>query len=57
MQPTPSSNRLKLFKEVIQVQITLVKGLTWKTQLNKVKALRTFWTCRSSFRKLWGLKP
>jgi hypothetical protein len=39
--------------------VTVDKGLTWKKQLDKVidRAYKSFWTCRGTFKKTWGLKP
>lgn len=48
------SETVQLCTEVIYLGLTLDKGLTWKTQWDKVmnKIYRAFWTCRRTFGKL-----
>jgi hypothetical protein len=58
-EPTLFGKRIQLLSEVKYLGVTLGKGLTWKKQLHKVidKAYKSFWTCRGTFGKTWGLKP
>jgi hypothetical protein len=58
-EPILFGKRIQLSGEVKYVRVILDKRLTWKKQLNKVidKAYKTFWTCRGTFGKTWGLKP
>jgi hypothetical protein len=58
-EPILFSKMIQLSSEVKYLGLTLDKELTWKKQLDTVinKAHKSFWICRGTFWKTWGLKP
>jgi hypothetical protein len=58
-KPVLFNKKIQLSSDVKYLGLTLDKGLTWRTQLDKVinRAYKAFWTCRGMFGKTWGLQP
>jgi hypothetical protein len=58
-EPTLSGYTMQPTTKVKYLGLALGKGMTWKTQMKNAmtKADRTFWTCKGTSGKTWGLKP
>jgi hypothetical protein len=58
-KPTLSGHKLHLSTEFRYLRLILDKRLAWNTLLKKMMN-RVYWafcTCKSTFGKMWGLKP
>jgi hypothetical protein len=57
-KPILFNKTIQLSSEVKYLGLALHEGLSWKKQLDKVinKGYKSFWTCRGTFGKNWGLK-